>query len=93
MIDIKTVEYLAKLSALEFEQSEMESIQIELQNITSFVEQIQKVEVDDDLKYDNRTSISELRDDVAVKGFTQEEVLMNAPLKKKGAFAVPKMLD
>ena len=41
----------------------------------------------------NTIKLDDLREDMAKDSFDQVEVVSNAPMKKKGCFAVPKIMD
>lgn len=89
----KEIQHLADLSALKFSEKEIEEFVEEFNNITAFVSQIQNANIDVTIKYDKTKTIEQLREDVAKPGFSNEEVLLNAPEKAKGAFRVPLMME
>ncbi len=94
MITTDVVKHIAKLSRLEFSDSEIENFKDDLGNIVEYVNEIQKIDttsVEDVLNcVDAKT---ELRKDQIKKSFTQEEALKNAPSKKAGAFYVPLVIE
>lgn len=89
----KEIRHLANLSALNFKDEEIEAFRSEFENITKFVSQIQATSIPAEIVYDKVIPLSELREDKPQKSFTNEEVLLNAPAKAKGAFAVPLMME
>ena len=86
------IDHLANLSALEISEEQRATFEKEFEGIMGLVEKINNAEVTNDIEYEP-IDVSELRDDVAEVGLTQEEVLTNAPDKKQGCFAVPLMME
>ncbi|NUM51923.1 MAG: Asp-tRNA(Asn)/Glu-tRNA(Gln) amidotransferase subunit GatC [Flavobacteriales bacterium] len=92
-IDSKTVERIAELSKLEFNDEEKKSVQNNLNRILAFVEKLNEV---------NTTGIEPLiymveekgtlREDEAKQTITQQEALKNAPKKDSDYFKVPRMI-
>lgn len=91
-LEIEDIKHLANLSALEFEESELENFKNEFNSILTFVDQIKNADVDGDLEY-TPIDVEELREDEAKESFPNEEILTNAPKKKMGCFAVPLMME
>ena len=86
------IDHLANLSALEISEEQKATFEKEFEGIMGLVEKINNAEVTNEIEYEP-IDVSELRDDVAEVGLTQEEVLTNAPDKKQGCFAVPLMME
>lgn len=92
-IEIEEIKRLAGLSALEFDDEELEKFKGEFTSILNFIEEISKANVDGiELEYPTH-DFDDLRDDEVVEGLSQEEVLANSPSTKKGSFCVPKMME
>ena len=91
-LEIEDIKHLANLSALEFEESELENFKNEFNSILTFVDQIKNADVEGDLEY-MPIDVEELREDEAKESFSNEEILTNAPKKKMGCFAVPLMME
>ncbi len=89
----KEIRHLAKLSALDFKDEEIKSFGEEFENITKFVSQIQNAKIPAGIVYDKVIPLAELREDVPKKSFSNDEVLLNAPSKARGAFSVPLMME
>lgn len=89
----KDIQHLADLSALEFTKEEIERFAKEFEQINAFVCQIQKTDVSAELVYDKIIPLEDLRDDIAKPSLSNDVVLLNAPEKAKGAFAVPLMME
>lgn len=92
-IDVKDVEHLATLSALEFTPEQLQQFVPEFNNILAMVNQIEQAESDDELVITNAVDVSELREDVIKPSMSQELALINAPKQRKGCFNVPKVVD
>ena len=94
MIEItdKEIDKLAKLSSLKFTDEEKIEVRKKLESIISMLDKCKEIEVDD-LEYQNRTSLSDLRDDTPTPSMSVDDILLNAPKKRKGYFNVPKVVD
>lgn len=91
-ISIKDIKHLANLSSLSFSDDELEKFVEEFKDILDFVNQINDAKIDEEINYEIK-DFDDLREDVAVKGLKQEEVLLNAPSKRLGSFSVPLMME
>lgn len=89
-----TVEHLAELVKLEFNEAEKEAIVKDLGRIVGFVEKLQELPTDhvEPLIYLSR-SHNRTRQDEVKQEITHEEALLNAPRKDSDYFRVPKVLD
>ena len=89
----KQVEHLADLSALAFSDEEKEKMKTDLEQILTFVDQIEKCEV----VSTNSTAVSmkldDLREDEAKAGLTQAEATSNAPKTDGVYYVVSKVVD
>ncbi|MCH2232693.1 MAG: Asp-tRNA(Asn)/Glu-tRNA(Gln) amidotransferase subunit GatC [Crocinitomicaceae bacterium] len=87
------IEHIAHLARLEFNGEENERIKADLENIISFVDQLQKVDTEglEPLVYMTE-EINVLREDTPAVTVTQEEALKNAPNKDSDYFKIPKVL-
>ena len=92
-IDNALVDHLARLSKLEFEESETERIKKDLQGIVDLVEQLEEVDVTgvEPLIYMS-DEVNVLREDVVGPMLTEEEALKNAPHHDDHYFKVPKVI-
>ena len=93
-IDNALVDHLARLSKLEFEESETERIKKDLQGIVDLVEQLEEVDVTgvEPLIYmsDERNV---LRKDFVQGEISREEALQNAPQRDSDYYKVPKVIS
>lgn len=93
MITVEECKHIERLSKLSFSEEERQNFLTEFDAILGFASRISQEESSlDDRKFDY-VKLEDLREDVAKESLSQEEVVSNAPDKKKGCFAVPKILD
>ena len=88
----ETVEHVAKLARLELTPEETQRYTQDLSKILSLVEQLNELDLSDTevgLAVDAPTVF---REDKAVREFSREELLANAPHEEDGFFRVPKIL-
>ena len=88
-----TLNYLAKLAKLELEEGEKEQLLNDLNNILTFIEQLQTVDtknVEPLIFLNKETNI--LREDLVIKEITSADALSNAPQKDSDYFLVPKVI-
>ncbi len=93
-INKQTVDEVAHLARLEFNEAEKEEILKDMNNMLQFIEKINEVDTTDvePLVYLN-TEKSLTREDVAQKTITKQEALKNAPDKDSDYFKVPKVIN
>jgi aspartyl-tRNA(Asn)/glutamyl-tRNA(Gln) amidotransferase subunit C len=93
-IDNKTVDKIATLAKLQFEDNNKEEIKNDLNRMLAFVNKINEVntdEVEPLIHMNNEINI--LREDIVQVTITQEESLKNAPQKDSDYFKIPKVLS
>jgi aspartyl-tRNA(Asn)/glutamyl-tRNA(Gln) amidotransferase subunit C len=93
-IDIKTVEEVAHLARLEFDDAGKVEILNDMNRMLAFVDKLNEMDTDgvDPLIYmTDKKNV--MRDDVAKVTLTQKEALKNAPKKDSDYFKVPKVID
>ena len=89
-ITVDDVKKLAKLSRLEFNEAETQQFVKELEATLQQVEAINKVDVSKvDLLEKTIDADTGLRADVVQDSLPVEQIVLNAPDKKDGAFIVP----
>lgn len=92
-IDKKTVQKLAALAKLEFDETAEISIQTDLTRMLNFVNKLNEVDTNgiEPLVYmlDEKPT---LREDVVIQTITQQEALKNAPDKDTDFIKVPKVI-
>ena len=90
---IEEIKHLAGLSQLWFTKEELESFTAEFNGILGMIEEIKKANVAEEINYGHAFDINELREDVAGKSMDRDMALINAPVKKRGCFNVPKVVE
>ena len=89
----KTIEDLAHLARLRFNEDEKESVKKDLQNMIAFVEQLNEIDtrgVEPILHMSDTVNV--LREDIVKGSVGREEALKNAPLKDDEFFKVPTVI-
>jgi aspartyl-tRNA(Asn)/glutamyl-tRNA(Gln) amidotransferase subunit C len=92
-IDSKTVDKLADLAKLEFDESEKKEIINDLNRIVAFVEKLNELDtsnVEPLIYLSEDTNV--MRDDVVKQEITQQEALKNVPVKDSDYIKVPKVI-
>lgn len=87
------VEKLAHLAKLNFNATEKQAIQQDLQSMIAFVEKLQTLDttnVEPLLHMGNNTNV--LGEDIVKGSITKNEALLNAPIKDEQFFKVPKVI-
>lgn len=93
MITIEECKHIEELSKLKFTDEKREKFLKEFDSIVEFASIIQKESANADERHFNKINLQDLREDVARDGLSQDEVVSNAPVKKKGCFAVPRIVE
>lgn len=90
MIDIKTIEHMAKLARLKISTQQSEEYAKQLASILNYFEQISKVDTKNIEPLVNPSEAESFwREDEVKKEFSAEEMTANAPLKAGNLFKVP----
>ena len=93
-IDIKTVDEIAHLARLEFNDEAKGEILNDMNRMLAWVDKLNELNTEDvePLIYMTEER-SVLREDEAKQTVTQQEALKNAPKKDSDYFKVPKVID
>lgn len=85
---------VAKLSMLEFKESEVVDLQNELNDILEFVSKLDEANVEG---IEPLTQVNDMynsfREDIIVESLTKAEAIKNAPDEVDGTFAVPRTVS
>ncbi|AHM60499.1 glutamyl-tRNA(Gln) and/or aspartyl-tRNA(Asn) amidotransferase subunit C [Flammeovirgaceae bacterium 311] len=93
-IDKETLQKIAHLARLEFEEAGAEAMMADMSNILTWVEQLNEVDTDGVEPLTHMSvEVNVLRDDVPLEPLSQERGLKNAPNKAADYFRVPKVLE
>lgn len=93
-IDIKTVDRIAELARLEFDDAEKENITKDLSKILDFVQKLEEVDTEgvEPLVYMLEEE-TEMRKDEVKQEVSQKDALKNAPDKDTDFIRTPKVLN
>jgi len=93
-VDKATVRRIAKLARIALPEERVESMMGELNNILSWVEQLQEVDIEG---VEPMTSVVaqklKMRDDVVTAGGDATAIVANAPQSEDNFFVVPKVVE
>ena len=94
-IDNKTIDKLAKLSSLEISEDRKESLKNELEDIVSFVENLNEVDVSTvEATFTTITGGQPLRaDKVEENEDTAQRIMKNSPKTEENYFIVPQIIE
>ena len=93
-IDSKTVDKLAELARLEFDDASRDEIVNDLNRIVGFVEKLNELDTSSVEPLIYLTDVTNvMRDDVVKQEITQQEALKNAPKRDSDYIKVPKVID
>ena len=94
IVDIPTVNKIARLSHLNIPEASKQNLTNDLNNILSFVAQLDKVNTSDVKPLASVTGHKlPLRSDEVTDGNIEDLVLKNAPESSSGFFVVPKVIE
>ncbi|SHJ99092.1 Asp-tRNA(Asn)/Glu-tRNA(Gln) amidotransferase subunit GatC [Paramaledivibacter caminithermalis] len=93
-IDIKTIDYIANLARLEFDNKDKEKIVNQLKSILKYMDKLKEVEIDGvEPTLNGIETKNVFRDDVIKPSLDRESILMNASEKKNWCFSVPRVVE
>ena len=93
-IDKQTVERIAHLSRLNFDDESKDKITSELNVILDWIDHLNEVDTEGIEPLTNMSAeMNVLREDEAKNEMSHEDALKNAPKKDSNYFRVPKVLD
>ncbi len=93
-IDDKTIDHIAKLSRLEFDDNERKAIVGDLERILDLINKLNEVDTTGVEPLIHMTeTVNVLREDVVKEEITKEEALLNAPRKDSDYFKVPRVIS
>ncbi len=93
-INEQTVEKIARLAKLSFNEEEKKVIQKDMNRMIAFIDKIGELDTDNvkPLIHMNQ-NVNVLREDEAIETISQAEALKNAPQKDSDYFKIPKVLS
>lgn len=88
-----TIEKIAHLARLSFENEDLEKISRQLTEIVSYVEKLNEIDTSNVIPLSNPFEIDKpVREDAPCPSLQVEEVLANAPQSKQDYFVIPKVI-
>ena len=93
-IDTETVDKIAHLARLEFENEEKEQISKDLNNMLGFIEKLNELDTNhvEPLIYMS-DEVQVLREDIVTQLISQNDALKNSPKHDSDYFKVPKVIE
>lgn len=93
-IDIETVSKIAHLSRLEYADSEKAELVTDMNNILSWMEQLNEINTDGvEPLIHMSAEINVFREDIVQPHLAHKKALVNAPRKDSDYFRVPKVIE
>jgi len=93
-INKETVEYVANLSRIELNKSELETLSLQLNAILDFIDKLKRADISNVQPTSHILPVNNvLRPDSLKPSLPINETLKNAPLKKENFFVVPKVIE
>lgn len=94
-IDLDTVENLANLSRLEFDDDAREEIRQKLNKIVEFISQLQEVDTEnvEPMASTVHALSTREREDAVSEENMRDELMANAPQSEMGFFVVPRVIE
>ena len=93
-LDKSTLKRVAYLARIKIDNSEIDKMIEELNNIMKWVEKLNEVDIED---VQPMTGVSSMtlreREDKVTDGGLEDKILSNAPEKIDGSFTVPKVIE
>jgi aspartyl-tRNA(Asn)/glutamyl-tRNA(Gln) amidotransferase subunit C len=93
-LDTATVRRIAKLARIRVDETEIATLQTELNGILGYVDQLNEVDVAGVAPLSGGAQMAmRMRDDVVTDGDIAEKILASAPDREGRFFAVPKVVE
>lgn len=93
-INKETLEKIAHLARLEFDEKSEEKMLKDMNNMLSFVEKLQELDTDNVEPLQAMSfEVNQLREDKVKEHLAREKGLKNAPKKDQKYFRVPKVIE
>ncbi len=93
-VTTKELLHIAKLSKLRVTAEETERLLLDMESIIKMVDTLSELDLKEPegglIDFDN---VNVMREDVIKPSFSRDEILKNAPQKKAGCVAVPRVID
>jgi len=94
IISDDTIEYVGILAKLELSGEEKEQAKKDMGSMLDYIDKLNELDTEGVEPMSHVFPVNNVfRDDVVVNGDDREQMLVNAPQKKEGAYMVPKTFD
>ena len=94
IISDETIEYVGILAKLELSDEEKEQAKKDMANMLDYIDTLNELDTSGVEPMSHVFPVNNVfREDVVTNGDDREEILVNAPEAKEGAFVVPKTFD
>ena len=94
IISDETIEYVGILAKLELSEEEKEQAKKDMGSMLDYIDKLNELDTDSVEPMSHVFPVNNVfREDVITNGDDREEILLNAPEKKEGAFKVPKTVE
>ena len=94
IISDETIEYVGILAKLELSEEEKEQAKKDMGSMLDYIDKLNEFDTDSVEPMSHVFPVNNVfREDEITNGDDREEILLNAPEKKEGAFKVPKTVE
>ena len=94
IISDETIEYVGILAKLELSEEEKEQAKKDMANMLDYIDTLNELDTSEVEPMSHVFPVNNVfREDVVTNGDDRDEILVNAPEAKEGAFVVPKTFD
>lgn len=94
MVTRETIEHVAKLARLNLDESEIDKLTYEMEEIISWVDKLNELDTSGVKPMEHVIPIKNvLREDKERESYDREMMLSNAPMHGDGCFIVPKVVE
>ena len=94
IISDETIEYVGILAKLELYEEEKEQAKKDMGSMLDYIDKLNELDTDSVEPMSHVFPVNNVfREDEITNGDDREEILLNAPEKKEGAFKVPKTVE
>lgn len=94
IISDETIEYVGILAKLELSEEEKEQAKKDMGSMLDYIDKLNELDTDSVEPMSHVFPVNNVfREDEITNGDDREEILLNAPEKKEGAFKVPKTVE
>ncbi len=92
-IDREQIKHIAALAKLKIQEDQLEKWSEQMAGIIAFADRLNELNLQDVDQTQTPLLFNVFREDEDKPSFPREEILANAPVKRKGCYAVPKIVE